>query len=316
MPALAILLFCLLWFPPVHAVVGGLGPDVAGLRSEFAGVGAIEVLKPQGKVWTVTGALIDRRHVLCAAHTVKGKRPDSLGFLVPAGDEAKRFAVKAVFVHPDFKRPKSEPKSPASRHDDLAILRLAEPVPETIPVYPMLPRPLRSGTIITFVGYGRHGEDRAEEEPYRDNRVRRIGLNTVEALYADDEGGLDAEVFEFDYDAPGEGVPGEATFAVGDSGGPVFVRDAGRWKLAGVMAYVRYGAEGPGTHGSIGGGMLVHAYRAWIAAVLAGEVEPQVPRPPAAPEPVPDSAPGYERMGGASPRAPGGPGRARTGHAG
>jgi hypothetical protein len=288
------LLAYLICLAPAHAVVGGLGPDEGGERSEFAGVGAIEVIKPNGKIWTVTGALIDRRHVLCSAHTSKGKRPAELTFIVHRGTASTRLPVEAIFVHPDHRRPGQDKNSPGARHDDLAILRLAQPAPEGVPVYPLLARPIRGGQVITFVGYGRSEEDLASNgpgsEPHRDNRIRRIGLNLIEALYPDDEGGLDAEVFEFDYDPPGEGMPGEATFAVGDSGGPVFVRDDGRWKMLGVMAYVRHGPDGPGTHGSLGGGMLVHPYMGWIRAVLAGEVEPYVPRARSAPAPEPEPA--------------------------
>lgn len=252
--------------------------------SPFAGVGSLQVLSKSG-TFLGTATAIGPRYILTAAHVVDingdglvdGK--DGLKgvyFILNSGkDQSSKIAVSKFDLHPDFtgfNRP--------SVHDDLAVLTLAQDLPEGLPIYPLPDYDLMVGNHITIVGYGRSGTGNWGYTTGASLTVKRVGENVVDGFYGqDDEGRPFAnEMFRFDFDGPkgngplGLGTVGnnrETTLGPGDSGGPSFVYAMGQYVLAGVNTFVQ-GANAA-LFGSMAGGVDVYAYIGFIRSIIDPE---------------------------------------------
>ena len=242
--------------------------DPNSTDSPFAGVGSIQV-QTKATSFIGTGTVIGKRSVLTAAHVVDlnndGKvdgRDGAQGvyfILNVGGDQTAKIAVIEFRIAPDF----SGFNHPAV-NDDLAVLTLAEDVPDGVPIYSLPTSELEAGTVLTLVGYGRAGDGLHGYTASATPSVKRVGENTADAFYGqDDKGQPDAnEVFRFDFDGPsGNGPLGgptlgndkETQLGGGDSGGPAFsVGDGGQLMLVGVTSFTQ-GANAP-RFGSMGGG--------------------------------------------------------------
>jgi len=281
MQRIAARLLCLLLLatatPVVRAVVGGAGVDANTPDSPWAGVGA--VLSGKGHY---TGALISPRHVLTAAHVVKGRLLTELAFRLNLSDaEPIVLPVVAVHIHPGYQGTRRA--SDGFWRDDLAVLELARPAPPGVPVYDLYPKADLLRAMIVFVGYGRGGDGVQGAHLPGNPRIKRVGYNRIDVLLPHGVADPRRVLLLFDFDGPdlasnrfkpdttmnaSLGPELEATFAGGDSGAPLFVHDRGRWKIAGVAAFVAGQAETPSRYGSIAGGTLVPAYLDWIRALL------------------------------------------------
>lgn len=261
---------------PAHAIVGGaLDPNVAA--SPWAGVGAVKV-----NGGTFSGALIGTQYVLTAAHVVGGAAPDKVQFVLNAdGAASQTLAAESIFVFPGFTG--TTVGADGVWHDDLALVKLAQPVAAGVPVYTLYDGALL-GQTISLVGYG------ASETAPADPTIKRTGQNRVDQTLVDDDGGTNQEIYLFDFDGPdsssnvfgpaiapnltlGAGI--EAQFAGGDSGSPVFVNDNGVWKIAGIAAFNGSTTGLPGsntTFGAIGGGTLIAPYASWIQDTVSAPV--------------------------------------------
>lgn len=150
-------LLCAMAVLPAHAVIVGDSPDAPQRlvdpnvpQSPWAGVGSMVV---NGNAYG--GVLIGRQHVLTAAHVVAGAKLSRMEFHLNAdGDSSSRIGVTAVHVHPGYRGFGSG----GVAFDDLAVVELASPAPDTVPVYPMLSQVPPPGTRLTFVGYGAAGD--------------------------------------------------------------------------------------------------------------------------------------------------------------
>ena len=249
--------------------------------SPFAGVGSI-LVTTRRTTFMGTGTPIDSRHILTAAHVVDlnndGKfnaRDGTQGIyfvLNFGGDMTSKIAVSQVDIDPDFtgfNRP--------AVNDDIAILTLAEDLPEGVPIYQLPSTNLAEGTIVTMVGYGRSGDGARGFSTLASATVKRVGENTVDAFYWQDDRGQPVvnEVFRFDFDAAtgngplGSGTLGndiETQLGPGDSGGPSFAVTPAGYVVVGVNAYVQ-GGRAP-RFSSMGGGMNVFAYLGFIESII------------------------------------------------
>ena len=237
--------------------------DTAG---EFAFVGALAISGGGGS-YKGSAVALSPEWVLTAGHNVDlndDGLPDALWsgtFHLPG---VGSFGVAQAFTHPGF----TGFAKPAV-NDDLALLRLATPLPVGVG-FPTLASAAGLGEVITMVGFGRSGYG---SYGYTSNATltdRRFGSNVIDSFQADDEGSGQAEVFRYDFDAPGStGLPGgslgngiETMIGPGDSGGAALRMGAGGWELVGINTFTEgYG----GSFGDTGGGVLVAPYADWIA---------------------------------------------------
>jgi secreted trypsin-like serine protease len=234
-----------------HAVVGGtLDPNT---NLTFAGVASLT----SANGGTFSAVLIDRQYALTAAHVVAGSSAATWTVNLNAGGAStSEIGVRAITVAPGYAG--FVPDADGLVRNDLAILRLAEPVPAGVPLYSIAP--LSASASLTFVGYGSSGPfGAALAAP--DRGAKYVGTNVADLLPS----APISDVFAFDVDAGSS----DATLASGDSGSPSFVNVNGEWRLAGINTFVFTAAIPDGTRLSGGGGMVLSAYEPWIAAVTA-----------------------------------------------
>jgi V8-like Glu-specific endopeptidase len=265
---------------PAFALVGG-SVDANLSTSPWAGVGAVTI---NGGVYS--GVLLDSQHVLTAAHVVGGQTgtPGNVSFsLNVGGNLTHTLGATAITVYPGFTG--TSPGSDGVWHDDLAIITLGTPVTGAVPTYGLYGGSLSNKTI-TLVGYGGGGDGVNGVTSGANASVKRVGQNRVDRVLVDDDGGSASEVFMFDFDGPTSasnvfgpsrksssltlGATIEAQYAGGDSGSPIFVKDKGVWKIAGIGTFNGDTALSASnvTFGSIGGGTIVAPYLSWIDSTL------------------------------------------------
>lgn len=246
-------------------------------EGEFSFVGALEISNGTSS-YKGSAVAISREWVITAGHNVD-LNDDGLADVLWSGNlhlpGFGTFGVTQAYTHPDF----SGFANP-SIHDDLALLRLAEPLPLGMG-FPTLGRGASIGDVITLVGFGRSGYGSYGYTTTASLDDRRFGFNMIDSLTADDEGSGAFEVFRYDFDDPSTtGQPGgslgndvETIIGPGDSGGAALrQKEDGSWELVGINTFTEgYG----GRFGDTGGGVLVDPYQDWIYQVT-GIPEPGI----------------------------------------
>jgi hypothetical protein len=270
---------------PADSPANRVDPNVP--TSPYAGVGSIQVNAKRG-TYIGTGTAIDEWHILTAAHVLdlnndgkvnnKDGHNNVLFILNADGDWSHTISAAKITIHPDFTG-----FNKPSVNDDLAVIKLSQPLPAGIPIYQLPTSDLAAGTTITMVGYGQSGTGVDGYTVGASFTVKRTGENNADAFFTQDDGGRLAanEVFRFDFDGPtGNGTWGgatlgndrEATLGGGDSGGPSFVRQVVDGQEIDVIVGVNTFTQaffGP-YFGTLGGGINVYPYVSWIQAVVAG----------------------------------------------
>ncbi|XP_003745882.1 venom protease-like [Galendromus occidentalis] len=183
------------------------------------------------------GALVDRRHVVTAAHCVVGRKTSKIEVLL--GELVlKRFVeelpherrrVADVIIHPDYENLNVDSY-------DVAILVLDKPVEYQANIMPIcLPQPNQSflGKLATVSGWGRVFPD----HEVRSNHLQSIQVPIIgnglcrkwlrsRGKYA----GINADHVCAGYEAGGRDS------CRGDSGGPLTYQMKGRWYLVGIVS--------------------------------------------------------------------------------
>jgi hypothetical protein len=267
------------------AIIGGLpdGPepdsperriDENRCDSPWAGVVSLQI--GQG---VFSGVIVADRWVLTAAHVAAGMRQHPEGITIHVPCRGAAIAADRVEVNPAF----TGYQVGRINVDDLALVHLHDAAPAAVPRYPLLSRIPPPGTVATLVGYGAGGDPlRGGYVPARMD-VKRVGENALDAFIPGPDGKTRGFIYDFDGPDPTTNMIGggslgnrrEATVATGDSGSPVFVRDGGRWFLAGISTFqMRFPVAPPKASpmpphfGSGGGGMLVAPYADWIRSII------------------------------------------------
>lgn len=271
--AAALLLFAVV--PRAQAIMAGQAPDSPDRRvnpntdSTYSGVGSVLV---NGSA--LSGVVIAGQFVLTAAHVVSGTPPSGLQFALNLGSTQWTSAIESVAIYPTFSFP----------YDDLAVLKLATPVPASVPIYPLYTATPVGGTTLILVGYGASGNGDVGPTVSANSTVKRVGANSLDALQPTvDTSGRLSRFFLYDFDGPsGNGAMGGATLgnalesvvAVGDSGSPVFVRNGSALQLFGISSLVASPTGGNVTYefGTIGGGIVASDSRfsSWLQTATEG----------------------------------------------
>jgi len=264
---------------PTDSPAKRVDPNTA--TSPFAGVGSLQISASSG-TYICTGTPIDATHVLTAGHCIDiddNGVPDITGLtfnLNYGGNLTSQITATAWESHPNF----SGFGSP-SVNDDLAVITLGSALPVGVPTYGLATSDMVAGsTHLYMIGYGQSGDGVKGYFVNSSFTVKRKGENIADAFYGQDDAGQPAakEVFRFDFDGRrpntnifGGGTLGndrETTLGGGDSGGPSFVLCTGcnpalasSYSLAGVNTFTQGSAP---RFGSLGGGINVFPYSAWI----------------------------------------------------
>lgn len=214
------------------------------------------------------GVLIGPRWVVTAAHATQWQREPIKS--VTIGGKIR--AVDQVIVHPGWKRaPQNEEADEPSRlatrvnNDDIALLRLAEPVTDVKPAS-LYEGSDEAGRVVEIIGRGQTGNGR---DGVADNVPHRTALHRAQNRIDDANG----RWLEYTFDAGPHALPLEGIFGGGDSGGPAIIRDHGVWKLAGLTSWgwsrghIAVG-DAAGRYGETARLVRISNYVSWIRVAI------------------------------------------------
>ena len=218
------------------------------------------------------GVLISPQWVVTAAHAVTWQ--SEIKHVVLDGTSRD---VERLVVHPGYKKPPQEVLDHAlatwdwtlftallSSSDDIALLKLAQPVTDVSPVA-LYPRDDEFGQIVKIIGKGATGTGVTGYDFNDSHRTElRRAYNKITSAYG--------RWFCYVFDKPSEALPLEGGSGNGDSGGPILVQAKERWVLAGLTSWTA--PQGttrtrPGQYGQVTCNVRLGYYRAWIDSVVS-----------------------------------------------
>ena len=217
------------------------------------------------------GVLIAPQWVVTAAHAVTWQHEVKQIMLggVPR-------TVERIVLHPGYRKPPqplidrglatwdwSMLMVALAASDDIALIKLAEPVADVTPL-PLHTGADEYGQTVMLVGKGATGSGTTgfdEHSPHR-TQLRRA-YNKVTSAHG--------RWFCYKFDQPATALPLEGGSGNGDSGGPVLIQTGPQWRVAGLTSWVAPLATKPapfGQYGQISCNVRLGHYADWIASVI------------------------------------------------
>lgn len=217
------------------------------------------------------GVLIAPQWVVTAAHAVAWQSD-----LKQVTINGKSRAVDRLVIHPGHKKPPQQLSEQAlatwdwtlfrallSSSDDIALLKLAQPVTDVVPVS-IGRRDDEYGQIVRILGKGATGNGVTGYEFNSSHRTQlRHAYNKVSSAHG--------RWLCYTFDQPSDALPLEGGSASGDSGGPVLVQAEAEWLLAGLTSWAdpQSTIKTPGKYGQASCNVRLSHYADWIRSVIS-----------------------------------------------
>jgi hypothetical protein len=224
---------------PAHAVIGGQ-PENGALASR-----TLMILSSNGGV--CTAVVVAEDVLVTAAHCVTGPHEHRAHYRAADGTPVL-LEIAAKAVHPQYD---ADAITTRRRSIDLALVRLAEPLPAGFEPALLATANVREGGVVTLAGYGTMDES--------DKSGRAMGtFNAVDLAVVEPYG--PSSILLWLSDAGGAARGG----CQGDSGGPIVSGE-------GVVALSTWTTgDGARKCGALSQGVRLGPQRAWIDATLEG----------------------------------------------
>lgn len=187
----------------------------------------IEVTRPSG-VYTCTGVAIKKDLILTAAHCLDGEILKVRVFNQATYDPTqKSWAVSNYQLHPEYN------KSSSNYKFDLARIKLADPLPKSTMIYPILKNQHDFKGKLIRLGYGARSS----------SNIRTLVTPVFKSIKE--------KILELD----------DMFSYSGDSGGPIFLQRDGQMYLVAIHSTLSYGPRGKFSYNP-----LVTPQKEWINA--------------------------------------------------
>ncbi|ALS98232.1 trypsin-like serine protease [Lacimicrobium alkaliphilum] len=217
------------------------------------------------------GVLVAPQWVVTAAHAITWQ--SEIKQITIAGISRD---VERILIHPGYKAPSEKLREQAlatwdwtlfrvllSSSDDIALLKLTQPVTDVSPVAINRSND-EFGKIIKIIGKGATGNGVSGYEFSSSHRTElRRAFNNVTSA--------DGRWLCYVFDKPADALPLEGGSGNGDSGGPVLIQAEKGWLLAGLTSWsdLQSTNRTPGRYGQISCNVRLSHYKDWIESVIS-----------------------------------------------
>jgi chymotrypsin len=217
------------------------------------------------------GVLIAPQWVITAAHAITWQSEIKQVTINGASRDVER-----LVIHPGYKKPPQALLDQAmatwdwtlfrvllSSSDDIALLKLAQPVTDVSPVA-INNREGEFGQIIKIIGKGATGNGVTGYEFSSSHRtVLRRAYNKVTSAHG--------RWHCYMFDKPSDALTLEGGSGSGDSGGPILIKSGKVWLLTGLTSWVdpQSANRTPGRYGQFSCNVRLSHYKDWIESVIS-----------------------------------------------